>query len=775
MQEIDSINELNAVVKGFHQFYKDKANQQMLICHPIDKIIFLPMNLDFLPQDSVDQAYVADTLICSSDGITWNIDFASMFKKDYFFIADLSLKTYLQVEYYMYDDLLQFLNTPIKGLGILPGFKWKNGELGELEYLTFEEFISSDEYLLFEPESPEVEEHVEENKTFDHEDLILFLQDNPKETIDLEDTLSYLNGQLIKDHVSFNQFQPATVRSGTGISTLLSRFNLHIDERSVIAYYSTDYSDWIFTYTGLFVRYAERVYRYYYKDLKKVYNTGLVKQSILLNFHNKPEIEITLHPSSQDGCERALVTIIKEGHRIWDTFLKSLPKPNFIEDFFTYDIETAESYILYILNQLEVKPQLIKLAYQSPEATYKKYWNEATANGYPDEETLNDLNAIKKDLQLNKTVLDEIEKPTLLHYYRNNLEQLNQLDLPMDELKEEVFKLKEKYQLQNEEAHGIEENVLGTIVSINSYQTAYVATILEEFDTLGNQPFGDRFYGKHDIPEKKWINAQNTYLHHMSINETVLFLYDDTLMGSAKEGFVILHTHIYTRNSDPIPLNLIQNIELKGYSIILHATDGSYTLTVTQLRNTENFIDFMEIILPNITNVESNSLIKRENNNNNRSVDEEITTEELKEFWEMKLQEFQKEAIKLDDKRIGMGEAIDTKKAKNFLKVFNKKNKMEISANQLIGYYDNTVFGKGDEGFAIVKEGICSTMKGNVGYFAFDQMVDLPDYHSKLNSKIFIYATSGKKELYCTGTKGPKILYDVMELLYGLNEEFPAS
>lgn len=51
-------------------------------------------------------------------------------------------------------------------------------------------------------------------------------------------------------------------------------------------------------------------------------------------------------------------------------------------------------------------------------------------------------------------------------------------------------------------------------------------------------PFSTVFY-KSYIPDKKLVNARKAYADLSSDEEYVLLLYDDTVFGSAKEGFVM--------------------------------------------------------------------------------------------------------------------------------------------------------------------------------------------------------------------------------------------
>ncbi|MCL2563809.1 MAG: hypothetical protein FWE08_07220 [Oscillospiraceae bacterium] len=50
------------------------------------------------------------------------------------------------------------------------------------------------------------------------------------------------------------------------------------------------------------------------------------------------------------------------------------------------------------------------------------------------------------------------------------------------------------------------------------------------------------------IPQKKLRNAIRSYASNMGHDETVLVLYDDTVFGSSKEGFILTTRRLYGKN-----------------------------------------------------------------------------------------------------------------------------------------------------------------------------------------------------------------------------------
>ena len=58
----------------------------------------------------------------------------------------------------------------------------------------------------------------------------------------------------------------------------------------------------------------------------------------------------------------------------------------------------------------------------------------------------------------------------------------------------------------------------------------------------------ETLYMFEDIPPKKLKNAREKYASSMGPDETVILLYDDTVTGSAKEGFLLTGKRLYSKN-----------------------------------------------------------------------------------------------------------------------------------------------------------------------------------------------------------------------------------
>jgi len=58
----------------------------------------------------------------------------------------------------------------------------------------------------------------------------------------------------------------------------------------------------------------------------------------------------------------------------------------------------------------------------------------------------------------------------------------------------------------------------------------------------------EKLYLFNDIPYDKLENAKNSYAPMLGADETVILLYDDTVGGSANEGFILTTKHLYSKN-----------------------------------------------------------------------------------------------------------------------------------------------------------------------------------------------------------------------------------
>ena len=91
------------------------------------------------------------------------------------------------------------------------------------------------------------------------------------------------------------------------------------------------------------------------------------------------------------------------------------------------------------------------------------------------------------------------------------------------------------------------------------------------------------------IPPKKLNNAIATYATQVS-PEDVLLLYDDTVFGSAKDGFILTAEAVYWRNSDGHPERL-RYAEIRKVDFLKHTVSASIVINekeITLIQADEN-------------------------------------------------------------------------------------------------------------------------------------------------------------------------------------------
>lgn len=95
-----------------------------------------------------------------------------------------------------------------------------------------------------------------------------------------------------------------------------------------------------------------------------------------------------------------------------------------------------------------------------------------------------------------------------------------------------------------------------------------------------------------EIPPNKLSNAVNSYALSIDSNESVIMLYDDTVFGSAKQGFLLTSKRLYGRSIIEKPVFTdITNItkidytssSLKKVTLSIETTEESFTIDAVQI------------------------------------------------------------------------------------------------------------------------------------------------------------------------------------------------
>ena len=147
MIEIQSIDQLEAVVIGGINYIFGQFEQERVVCHPIAQISFLPSGLDIIPRETRRGIAYGWMLLYSIDGQTWTHNYKAIKKEaleddGQFYISDWKLNVIMSVEYYMLDELSDLLTTTFDDLTLIEKFRWKETELGEIASFNFSEYFA---------------------------------------------------------------------------------------------------------------------------------------------------------------------------------------------------------------------------------------------------------------------------------------------------------------------------------------------------------------------------------------------------------------------------------------------------------------------------------------------------------------------------------------------------------------------------------------------------------------------------------------------------------
>jgi hypothetical protein len=148
MQRIESMNELIAVAKGGIKYIHDNLNEGKIICHPKMKAVIFPRGIGIEEQKEVEyfDFMIGFMFVYSNDKKIWTGDLQSTLKNSFdedgsFYVADWKQNVFMQVEYYMMEEVIELLTTKYDDFILLDNCIWKKAEVGEITYLTIDEIL----------------------------------------------------------------------------------------------------------------------------------------------------------------------------------------------------------------------------------------------------------------------------------------------------------------------------------------------------------------------------------------------------------------------------------------------------------------------------------------------------------------------------------------------------------------------------------------------------------------------------------------------------------
>jgi len=109
-------------------------------------------------------------------------------------------------------------------------------------------------------------------------------------------------------------------------------------------------------------------------------------------------------------------------------------------------------------------------------------------------------------------------------------------------------------------------------------------------------PLASKLFIFENTPPAKLKNATNNYAPSLSNDETIVFLYDDTLGGSANDGFLLTNKQLYFKNyleqSFLLDISSIDNFTIKhgllSSKMFVNKLDSSVlSITITESNKNE--------------------------------------------------------------------------------------------------------------------------------------------------------------------------------------------
>ena len=123
----------------------------------------------------------------------------------------------------------------------------------------------------------------------------------------------------------------------------------------------------------------------------------------------------------------------------------------------------------------------------------------------------------------------------------------------------------------------------------------------------------ENLYLFEEIPLQKLENAKRSYAPALGADETIIFLYDDTIKGSANEGFILTGKRLYSKNfgikSQAVPVSSMNSMTVPKFgrissNIHVHLNTGNtmeihITRKATQAEAIFNMLDRTVALLRN--------------------------------------------------------------------------------------------------------------------------------------------------------------------------------
>jgi chemotaxis protein histidine kinase CheA len=633
------------------------------------------------------------------------------------------------------------------------------------------------------------------------------------------------------------QFAPHhfSLKTGDELAGYADQFaqstGLALNRESILGQWITERTTWFLGTAGAYVIEGDSYYTIPYLDLISLDYNARRRELLVRMGHG----QVTLGLGKQCGSVPSVIKFLNGAKNLWADLEGQADELTLFNQAREAGLEQLHDLASRILEGAEFTR--IRFAYTSPEHYYTEKWQQANEEGYPEPEVLAGLAQLQQKLGLEQEAVKKIEQELRTQYYRERVKEAAQMQLSYQELTERLQELRdeftpplsvvveselesfrvlitvpldqvgkqqrpllEKHYLEHlgeadkedpdlaahlqdlRDAFGIhpyqamkrEEEVLGEAYSVDPQSYAVAEFALQKYGELGKKPFGSKFYNLlEDQVEEKLANALRAYGPELEEGELLLFLLDDTVFGSAKEGFVISDRRIFGSKAQPTELKDIIRVIEQSHDFRLDKLDGSTSIPAATLRNEPLFVDFLHEVIE-FAKGEQAGAAHPVGDDQAPAVEEALQEQnepagaDVEIYIAREVRRLEEAVQKLNDRNVAVLGSIPKDRLATLLANFNFRHReSKVKEEHVLAFYDDTVFGSGKKGFLMTPTGFAVYMGKNQGFVRFADLVEPPQYNEGVvNSGIILKTADKVVDLYCTGLKGPQLLCELASLLH---------
>lgn len=508
-------------------------------------------------------------------------------------------------------------------------------------------------------------------------------------------------------------------------------------KRNIIAFHSSEKAVAVFTYGGLYYKNFEQdeIISIAYSQISQISQKGLsfISRQEPVNF----SADLFLNETE---CH-IFVKVINALKECW----RKMEEDNELS-LIKLASEISATSIDKIIGKFNLPKEdwLIQFKYVEPKKYFLEQWGKMASEKYPSEEDFVALKRIQEKLGISNDQAIELKMPLSKKWYAIKASEVSNLQLKKEEIKEKLSQYRNELEIWEIEANEIELECFGKGITTDENKYAFIDAVLIEYAKLGDNPFGDRFWGLHeDIPEAKLDAAMNEYVKKIDEDEFLLFYYDDTILGGGEDGFCITDKYFYTNKINRIELHSISNFELYNNVLFVETTnDMKARVSIVFISEKEKLAKFLNqnilaLKVPTADSMECNSTAEHQYGQQIYQV-----VQACKGWFS-----------DVDPDVCTLGDNLNKSYANEFVRRFNKTcNYGKINRDEILAYFKCTIFSGGDSAVVILKDSICSTSIPE-GRWYFKDMTKEPENNEGFISDEIVVFSDKKVKIQLLGNK----------------------